>query len=438
MTVGRSRTAAQSKNHLSLLLILLLGVFAGVSIAQDDFSADKKSKKEKKSDDKKAKDDDDRKSKDDDEQEEAKSEKKSEKKSDQKSKSDSSSSSKSSAPTASANDPSGMAVESVVATVETDPVPNSGDAADDPAIWVHPDDPAKSTIIGSDKRGGIGVYDLAGKELQYIKAGLIDNVDLRQGFKLDGKSVALVTGGNRQDNSIAILRVNPESRQLENVAARTINTVEAYGSCMYRNPKTEKVYYFVTSKTGNVEQWELFDNGQGKVDGKKVRSFKVGGVIEGCVADDEFAKFYVSEEAVGIWKYGAEPEAGTARDQVDKTGSGGHLVPDVEGLAIAYGTNGTGYLIASSQGNHSYVVYRREPGHEFVKTFKIVADGQMDGAEETDGIDVITTPLGTAFPYGVFVAQDGFNDRGNQNFKLVPLERILGSPSEQRVRTGTR
>jgi phytase-like protein/calcineurin-like phosphoesterase family protein len=48
----------------------------------------------------------------------------------------------------------GRGVAAVVgATVETDPVPHRGDAADDPAIWVHPADPSLSTIIGTDKQG---------------------------------------------------------------------------------------------------------------------------------------------------------------------------------------------------------------------------------------------------------------------------------------------
>ena len=38
----------------------------------------------------------------------------------------------------------------------------------------------------------------------------------------------------------------------------------------------------------------------------------------------------------------------------------------------------------------------------------------------TDGIDVTNISLGSAFPQGVFVAQDDVNDSGNQNFKLVP------------------
>ena len=46
-------------------------------------------------------------------------------------------------------------VVEVTRTVETDPVPSSGDAADDPAIWVHPTDPSLSTVIGTDKNSGL-------------------------------------------------------------------------------------------------------------------------------------------------------------------------------------------------------------------------------------------------------------------------------------------
>ena len=315
-------------------------------------------------------------------------------------------------------------VDSVSATVETEPVRSGGDAADDPAIWVHPSNPAESTIIGTDKQGGLVVYDLAGKQLQYLSDGKMDNVDLRPGFPLGGQQVALVTAGNRQDNSIAIYRVNPQTRTLENVAARKITTLPIYGSCMYRSAKTGKFYYFANSKSGAVEQWELTDNGSGKVEAKKVRNFKLGSVTEGCVADDELGHFYISEETVAIWKYGAEPDAGEARTAVDKAGAG-RLVADIEGLAIAYAKDGTGYLIASSQGNNSFVIYRREGQNEYVKTFRVVPGNNLDAVEETDGIEVATANLGPAFPYGVFIAQDGINDRGNQNFKLVPWQAIM-------------
>ena len=58
-------------------------------------------------------------------------------------------------------------------------VPHDGDAADDPAVWVNPDDPSKSVIVGTDKEGGLMVYDLAGRQLQYLPVGDMNNVDVR-------------------------------------------------------------------------------------------------------------------------------------------------------------------------------------------------------------------------------------------------------------------
>lgn len=314
----------------------------------------------------------------------------------------------------------------VVATVETAAVPHSGDAADDPAIWVNPSNPADSIVIGTDKQGGLAVYDLTGKQLQYLADGNMNNVDIRTGFSLGGQQVALVTAGNRSNNTIAIYKVNTSTRMLENVAARSISTTSVYGSCMYK-AADGTVYYFINSKSGTVEQWKLFDNGSGKVDGTKVRTFSVGSQPEGCVANDQTGDFYIGEEAVAIWKFSASPTGGTTKTQVDKAGSGGHLVSNIEGLAIAYTPSGS-YLMASSQGNSSYVVYQLSGSTAtYVKTFKIVDGGGIDGTSGTDGIDVYAGNLGSSFPSGVFIAQDGSNSGGNQNFKLVPLQAILGN-----------
>jgi 3-phytase len=322
--------------------------------------------------------------------------------------------------------PPDPAAEPVWPVAETDPMPHSGDAADDPAIWVHPSRPELSTIIGTDKKGGLAVYDLSGRQIQYLAHGRMNNVDIRRGFPLGQESVDLVVTGNRSDNSVGIYRVNPTSRQLHNVAARVITTIETYGSCMYRSASSGKYYYFVNSKKGDVQQWELFADNSGKVDAREVRSFSVGGETEGCVADDELGSLYIAQEDVGIWKYSAEPDRGdTGRRQIDRTGEGGHLVADVEGLAIAYYAKGNGYLVASSQGSSSYVLYRRGDTNEYVKSFKIVSHGGIDAVTETDGLDVTTANLGPAFPGGLFVAQDGSNDNGNQNFKLVRWSAIV-------------
>jgi 3-phytase len=315
-------------------------------------------------------------------------------------------------------------VSLVAATVETAPMPHAGDSADDPAIWVDPDDGARSLVIGTDKLGGLAVYDLSGRQLQYLPDGNMNNVDLRAGFALGGQEVTLVTAGNRSADSIAIYRLDPATRLLEDVAARSITTIEVYGSCMYRSAKTGKLYYFVNSKAGAVEQWELFDAGDGRVDGRKVRAFAVGSQTEGCVADDQLGRFYIGEEAVGIWRYGAEPGDGDARTQVDAAGAGGHLASNIEGLTLIFGSGRGGYLIASSQGNSTYALYRRDD-NAYLGSFAIGAADGVDGVSDTDGIDAIAANLGPAFPQGVLVAQDGKNDDGNQNFKLVPLEEVL-------------
>jgi hypothetical protein len=51
----------------------------------------------------------------------------------------------------------------------------------------------------------------------------------------------------------------------------------------------------------------------------------------------------------------------------------------------------------------------------------------IDGVSNTDGVGVTSASLGSAFPKGVFVAQDGSNSGENQNFKLIPWEHIAAA-----------
>ncbi|NQU27942.1 MAG: phytase [Candidatus Marinimicrobia bacterium] len=333
------------------------------------------------------------------------------------------------------NDP----VVSVEATMETAPVPSNDDAADDPCIWIHPTDPSLSTIIGSHKKEGAGllVYDLAGNEIQRVKAGRMNNVDIRYNFPLNGELVALVTAGDRDLNSIAIYKVDPDTRNLIKVSARDIPLGlddGVYGSCMYFSSKTGKFYAFLNDKTGKIEQWELFDNNEGLVDGKLVRTLQVDSQPEGCVADDVHGVLYVGEEDQALWKFAAESDTETTKTLVDSVGN--HIFPDLEGLSIYYADRNTGYLIASSQGNNTYVIYTRTGNNDYVGTFQIVDGETIDGVKETDGLDVTNFGLGSAFPNGMFVAQDGFNDKGNQNFKCVPWDAIAkGISPELKIST---
>lgn len=317
----------------------------------------------------------------------------------------------------------------VQADYETDAVEASGDAADDPAIWVHPKDSSKSIIIATNKQGGLLTYSLKGKELSSVKVGKPNNVDVRYNFSLGGEKIDFCAATDRANkNGMIIYKIDRETGALSDIAARDIHAKmkTVYGFSLYNNLKNGKFYALIVGTNGEFEQYELFDNGKGKIDAKLVRSFEVGSISEGLVADDEYGYFYVSEENVGVWKYSADPAAGDKRVLVDSVGKG-NLIADVEGLAIYYGRGGKGYLLASSQGNNSYKVYERSGNNKFVGAFAI-DDGVIDGTNDTDGIDVIGFNLGKEFPYGIFIAQDGENMDGkvkkSQNFKIIRWEKI--------------
>ena len=313
----------------------------------------------------------------------------------------------------------------VTATAETMPVAHSGDAADDIAVWAHPTDRALSTVIGTDKQGGLDVYDLRGRLLHHYADSSPNNVDVRDDFVLYGRQTSIVTTSSKDDDALRVYRVDPVTRGLEYVAARTLSVgLGISGLCMYRSATTGRYYAFDSDSSGNLQQWELFDAGAGKIDARKVRTLQVGSTTEGCVADDALGHLYVAEEDVALWKYSAEPTGGTARTAVDTAGA--RLTPDIEGLALYDAGAGTGYLLASSQGSSTYAVYERGGANAYVTSFA-VGSGPVDGTSSTDGIDVSALPLGPQFPEGVFLAQDGSNDGGNQNFKLVPWGSVARS-----------
>jgi myo-inositol-hexaphosphate 3-phosphohydrolase len=311
---------------------------------------------------------------------------------------------------------------------ETTPVQSTGDAADDVAVWINQADPAGSLVIGTDKRGGLESYDLKGARVQRLPgpAGTFNNVDVRSGFPLGGHNVSLVVTAGRK---LSLFRIDPADRQLQEVGARDIpNKWSEVGLCLYRSGVTGRFYAFITEPDGDVTQYELFDLG-GRVDVRAVRGWPLGQSAEGCVADDETGRLFVSEEKTGIWRYNAEPEASPLdRTQVDKVG-GGHLVADVEGLALVTQPGRNGFLLASSQGDNSFAIYRRGQDHAWLGQREVVDGTTADGCSATDGIEAVAANLGPDFPAGIFICQDGNNTApgpaGRQNFKYIRLDQFL-------------
>jgi 3-phytase len=322
----------------------------------------------------------------------------------------------------------------VAPVVETPSMFRSGsliDVADDPAIWVHSSDPASSLIIGANKdaSGGLHVYGLDGAERQFVQTGRMNNVDLRSGFNLGGATVDLVGATNKTTNAIDFFTVNPTTLLLEGAGSIATSSPGINGFCMYRSAVTEKFFAMANFASGIVEQYELSGEG-GSVTGAQVRRFDVGKMTEGCAADDDLGHLYVSEEDEGVWRYGAEPSAGTTRTQVDATGSGGHLVADAEGIAIFHSGGGGGYLVVSSQGDSTLAVYNRDGANTYLGSFKVREGNGIDAATSTDGIDVTSAALGSGFPGGLVVVHDHVNSGGaTSNFKYVrwdDVEAALG------------
>jgi 3-phytase len=195
---------------------------------------------------------------------------------------------------------------------------------------------------------------------------------------------------------------------------------------MYHSEISGKFYAFVTPDgRGVIQQFELFDNGAGKVDATLVRTLPVSSITESCVADDDSGKLYVGQEDVAIWRYGAEPGAGRKAVSVDEAGAD-HLVADIEGMSISYGADGSGHLIVSSQGDSTIAIYDRAGSNRFIKKVRVVSNGSIDAVTGTDGLDVTSRNVGPGFERGLLVVHDEANAGGaTSNLKYVPLAEVL-------------
>jgi len=310
----------------------------------------------------------------------------------------------------------------VTARGETVPVGTANaDAADDPAIWRNAADPAQSLIVGTDKKAGLYVYGLDGKVRDFLDAGRVNNVDLRDDVPINGSNGILVVASDRNDIAnarLALFRLDPTTARLTALGKVEAGTGEAYGICMSRQGGT--TYAFIVLKDGTVNQVAL-DTSAVIPAGRIVRTMKLGTQSEGCAVDDRTGILYVAEEDVGLWRFDARPDGSTTPTKI-AAADGRNLVADAEGVAIAPIGEKDGYVLVSSQGDNAYVAYRISDD-SYAGRFRI-ANGVIGGAEETDGIDLMLGDFGPDYPGGLFIAQDGHNATVAQNFKLVAWDDI--------------
>ena len=317
-------------------------------------------------------------------------------------------------------------VETVSVRAQTD-----DDAADDPAIWIHPDNSSESVVYGTNKKGGLIAFDLDGNELYYLERGKINNADVLQNVELEDQNYDLLCFSNRTIQAFEIIPIDKVGG-LDTSRALIINmdtTImdDIYGVCFGR-AKDGSAYAFANAKNGHFQQYQISSEGS-ELSAQLVRELQFEDQPEGMVSDAKNGKLYVGLENSGIVKLDLNPED-TTITQLAQTNEkhNSKLRFDLEGIAIMRsGTND--YLVVSSQGNFSYAVFDINDNDNYVGSFKVMANGQIDGVEETDGIEIYSDSLSESFPTGIFLAQDGFNYSGDtmssQNFKYVDLRSIL-------------
>lgn len=308
-------------------------------------------------------------------------------------------------------------IAQVAAGLQTTPASRRGDAIDDPAVWVHPQQPQLSRIVATDKRVGLMVYDMQGQLVQELLVGRLNNVDLRG---------QLAAASLRNDNSIQLFDISDDGEfSVATNIATDLN--EIYGLCMGYNSADNTTSVYVNSKSGRIQHYQVQPHQQGWR-ASLVRTMQVPTQPEGCVVDDQTQRLFVGEEDHAVWLFDAAATAGTTGQRIIQVDQHPELVDDIEGLAFTY-HDGQPLLFVSSQGNDSYLVFEGQAPWRMLSQFRIRANVELgiDGASETDGIEVTSLSLGEGFKEGAFLVQDGRNwqPEAGQNLKLVPLQEIL-------------
>jgi len=288
---------------------------------------------------------------------------------------------------------------------------------DDPAIWIHPTDPAQSLVIGTDKdvNGALYVFDLEGriiedKVVRNLKRP--NNVDVEYGLVLKGEPVDIAATTERFENRIRIFSV-PDMTPVDNGGIPVFEGEtqrDPMGIALYKRPSDGAIFAIVGRKEGPTDgtylwQYLLEDDGSGSVKATKIREFGIWSgqkEVEAIAVDDRLGYVYYSDEGVGVRKYYADPANKRAAQELTLFGNEG-FTQDHEGISIYEVDDSTGYILVSDQQANEFHIFTREgePGnphaHQLVKIIQV-------STNESDGSEVTSVALNANFPQGLFVA----------------------------------
>jgi 3-phytase len=355
--------------------------------------------------------------------------------------------------------------------------------ADDPAIWVHPTAGRASFVVGTLKNGGLAVFDLDGHTIQRIdytdEDARQNNVDLLYDVTIGGIARDLAVVTDRGLDHLRVFSIDPagaaapeplrevtvpdlpvvfegdDEISAYGVAAWKSRTGAAYVAVSQRHRTTLALLRLVAGPAGTigfeqVDTLELpatFSLRRGRTWSPCAEEEGELPQVEGMVADARKGFLFAAQEDVGIWRikvraerfggaklfdrvrefgqpytrtFDPEEEEFVCEIDEDAPSAGSdYLAADSEGLTIYRLAGARGYLLASSQGSSTFVVYNLT-SLKPLKTFGI-GGGPTDAVDESDGAMVVGLALGPRFPQGLLVTHDGDDApfAGATNFKFT-------------------
>ncbi|TWP48797.1 phytase [Lentzea tibetensis] len=307
--------------------------------------------------------------------------------------------------------------------------------ADDPAIWVNPANPERSVVLGTLKEGGLAAFDLSGRTIGTYPAPAGPTPDSKPG-RFNNVDVLgdLAFVSDRGRDRIRVYRVdehgakdvtNPRTKPVFSADETEVDEQHtAYGLAAGTVGGKDVV---VTSRRSETRIALLQVEKGRTVDTKVVstldlpKKFKLPNgktwqpceepgddpQLEGMVIDSRAGVLYAAQEDVGIWRiplrakgfgqpvlvdevrtFGAPMKFDEATEECVADGpnpgfGGKWLEADAEGLTLL----GDDMLIASSQGDSRFVLYRR------TGSFKALSDFKVAGVEHSDGAAIVTGKL---------------------------------------------
>ncbi|MDQ0746039.1 3-phytase [Streptomyces africanus] len=324
--------------------------------------------------------------------------------------------------------------------------------------------------------------------------GRYNNVDLVTGLRTSTGRADVAVVSDRGNDRLRIYRIDPSRpggplTDITDPAAAPVFSTDqaeindqrtAYGLATWQDKSTGRSYALVSRRERTrLALVELKPTASGTVTYQNVRtldlpaSFRLPNgttwspcaepgelpQVEGMVVDPATGTLYAGQEDIGIWRIRADltgrpvlvdkvrefgvpgvydEETEECAAGADPGYGGDRLSADVEGLTLLQEPDGDGYLLASSQGDDTFALYDREVSedNEYEGGFRVkAASATLDGAQECDGAAVLNAPLGSRYPNGLLVVQDGHETpeapdgeggtRTATGFKFVDLGEVV-------------